>query len=700
MTNNFVTIGNAGLMRTVQAIREAFLGKIETVTDGDSINATAAGGGGRQRWDNDRRKGGKPAEPKKKFGKFLHFSLYKENRDTMEAIANIARVLRERPNDFQTAGTKDRRAVTVQRVSVRGRDPAKLLFLNDRIRDIKIGNFKFEEKELYLGCLQGNEFTIVMKDCVFRGAENESLERRLELGQAAIDTALDRINRNGFINYFGTQRFGTFEISTQAIGIKILNGDFQGAVDDLLTFDPALTMIDTSEPKPGEFIRYDDIARAKTLAKYREDGDALAASQNLPRRCNTEWNILKHLSKQPKDFNGALMTIPRGMRNMYLHAYQSLVWNFVASKRWELFGTSVVPGDLILVTAADLAAASGAESPKDEEETLHLKGNRDGEDDDDFRQKARALTQEDVESGRYSIFDIVLPVPGSDILYPDNEVGRFYTEFMGKEENGALDPHGMYRRQKEFSLSGAYRKFMGSFIGTPSGSIRSYLHDHDQLIPTDFDIIKSERAKAAEERAANASVRGDKQSGWFGIQEDDRKRAAEAREAQRRQAEEGQQDIRMNDTWIQTSLDGSNKRVKVAKTSAEISGTPADQSSPNQDSMDVDKPDAVETTVPSSEADQKADKKADSAAAGASTNADDVETPTTTEAAPVPAATENAQAPTGPSAATEPAKDSTSVSQKRLLESTPPPEPKIAVILKFALQSSQYATVVLRELQG
>lgn len=700
MINHFVGLDSARLIVTAQAIREAFSGKIETVTDGDNINATAAGGGGRQRWDNDRRKGGKPAEPKKKFGKFLHFSLYKENRDTMEAIANIARVLRERPNDFQTAGTKDRRAVTVQRVSVRGRDPAKLLFLNDRIRDIKIGNFKFEEKELYLGCLKGNEFTIVMKDCVFRGAENESLERRLELGQAAINTALDRINRNGFINYFGTQRFGTFEISTQAIGIKILNGDFQGAVADLLKFDPALTAIDTSESKPGEFIRYDDIARAKTLAKYQEDGDALAASQNLPRRCNTEWNILKHLSKQPNDFNGALMTIPRGMRNMYLHAYQSLVWNFVASKRWELFGTSVVPGDLVLVTAADQAAAQGAEDAEDDEETLHLKGNRDGDSDDDFRQKARALTQEDVDSGRYTIFDIVLPVPGSDIIYPDNEVGHFFKEFMGKEENGRLDPHGMYRRQKEFSLSGAYRKFMGSFIGTPTGSIRSYLHDHDQLIPTDFDIIKSQRAKAAEERAANASVLGEKQSGWFNIQEDDRKRAAEAREAQRRQAEEGQQDIRMHDTWVQTSLDGSNKRVKVAESTTEISGAPAEKSSSNLDSMDVDKPDAGEAAVLSSETDQTADQKAGAPATGKSTTADDVGKPATAEAAPAPASTENTQAPTDPSETTAPAEDSTSVSQKRPLESTPPPEPKIAVILKFALQSSQYATVVLRELQG
>ena len=51
-------------------------------------------------------------------GDYLHFTLFKENKDTMESISWLAKELKMKPNNFQFAGTKDGRAVTVQRVSV------------------------------------------------------------------------------------------------------------------------------------------------------------------------------------------------------------------------------------------------------------------------------------------------------------------------------------------------------------------------------------------------------------------------------------------------------------------------------------------------------------------------------------------------------------------------------------------------------
>ncbi|KAK8848844.1 pseudouridine synthase [Apiospora arundinis] len=646
-------------------IRQVFSGKIDTSTDqGGNIVATAAGTN--KRWNNRGNGRGDPQAPNpRKLGKFLHFTLYKENRDTMEAVGNIARMLKEHPRIFSTAGTKDRRAVTSQRVSVKSRDPAKMLFLNDRIRDIKIGDFKFEEKDLYLGCLKGNEFTIVMKDCIFRDCENEPFEKLLEIAQSTIDNALERIHERGFINYFGTQRFGTFEIGTNAIGLKILKDDFEGAIMDLLTFDPALTTVDTSvAARPGEFIRYDDIARAKALAKFKETGNAEEACKELPRRANLEFGIIKHLAKYPKDFVGALMSIPRNMRSMYLHSYQSLVWNFVASKRWELFGDSIVKGDLVLVTS-DQSAKPQPVVDEDDEENIHLPKN----DDDDYdavREEAHVVTEEDIQTGRYTIRDVVLPCPGSDIVYPDNEIGKYYVEFMSKEENGALDPYNMQRRQKEFSLTGAYRKFIGTFIDRPTGSVRSYSHDNDQLVPTDWDDIQAQRKKETEERNAryaNANAQNGKMSGWFNIQEDDRRIAAAARETERRKAEEGgDTDIRFNDTWVQTSLDGSNKRIKVDKQVNIVEGA--------EPSMD-----------------QTAD-------------AEKVTTPVAPEATAGP----DAQS-TGPKeqtpASTGDAMDVSGDTPPKLPEASPAPEQqKIAVILKFSLPSSEYATIVLRELQG
>ncbi|KAK8117503.1 pseudouridine synthase-like protein [Apiospora kogelbergensis] len=627
-------------------IRQAFSGKIDTSTD-QSGNIVATAAGTNKRWNNrGNGRGDTQAPNPRKLGKFLHFTLYKENRDTMEAIGNIARILREQPKMFSTAGTKDRRAVTSQRVSVRSRDPSKMLFINDRIRDIKIGDFKFEERDLYLGCLKGNEFTIVMKDCIFRDCENEPFEKLLEIAQSTIDTALERIHERGFINYFGTQRFGTFEIGTNTIGLKILKDDFEGAIMDLLSFDPALTTVDTSvAPKPGEFIRYDDIARAKALLKFKETGNADEVCKELPRRANLE-----------------------NMRSMYLHSYQSLVWNFAASKRWELFGDSIVKGDLVLVSpgSGDQSAKTKPVIDDDDEENIHLPKNDDNSDDDDaFGEEAHVVTEEDIQSGRYTIRDVVLPCPGSDIVYPDNEVGKYYVEFMGKEENGALDPYNMQRRQKEFSLAGAYRKFIGTFIDRPTGSVRSYSHDNDQLVPTDWDKIQAQRKKEQQERQEKyANAPHNKMTGWFNIQEDDRRIAEAAKETERRKAEEGgDTEIRFNDTWVQTSLDGSNKRIKVGKQVNVVEGAepPTDYT---VDTKDI----------------------------------------ATTSAAPGTTAGPDAQSTGTKEQSSAPADDAMDVSgdtPSRLPEASPAPEVrKIAVILKFSLPSSEYATIVLRELQG
>lgn len=60
-------------------------------------------------------------------------------------------------------------------------------------------------------------------------------------------------------------------------------------------------------------------------------------------------------------------------------------------------------------------------------------------------EKARPLTKDEVESGNFTIFDIVLPLPGFDIVYPPNELGEFYKEFMGNERCNGLDPLNMRR---------------------------------------------------------------------------------------------------------------------------------------------------------------------------------------------------------------------------------------------------------------
>lgn len=190
---------------------------------------------------------------------------------------------------------------------------------------------------------------------------------------------------------------------------------------------------------------------------------------------------------------------------MYVHAYQSYVWNRAVSARIELFGCrDVVEGDLILEgdgePAEEDAGAESASAPRGRaKEDFSLEPDLDGgksckssiplatwlitidlSTDDEVSlsapvadpaartevaaaiasskvAKVHVVTAEDVAAKRFSIFDVVLPLPGFAITYPTGKVGACYKDIMRADR---LDPDDMYRKQKEYSLGGAYRKIL------------------------------------------------------------------------------------------------------------------------------------------------------------------------------------------------------------------------------------------------
>ncbi|OTB20660.1 hypothetical protein K445DRAFT_17932 [Daldinia sp. EC12] len=733
--SDFVTIAaisdKAQRSRVHSEVRRIFGGKIDTTTDSDgSIKATVVTRGNQQggnRSRNDRSRNGRSRnsaqnDGQDQDGKFLHFTLYKENRDTMDAIGQIARFLNLKPAFFGIAGTKDRRAVTTQRVSMRRRNPQSLISLNnDKIYGVKLGDFKFEQHPIHLGHHSGNEFVIVLKNCYFSGTQDLTFEQKLDVANTTIKTALEQVTQNGFINYYGTQRFGTHQIGTQEVGMKILNRDFEGAVKALLSFDPALLEIsDTSSIEP---MRREDTYRARACSIFAETGKSQDALKCLPRRCHVESALMRHLDKQPRDFLGALLSISRGMRTMYVHAYQSLVWNFAASKRWERFGLQVVKGDLVLINSESSTSSGDRKNESDDEDMIHLMdGGAIAEDAHGL--KAHALTEEEASGGKYSIFDVVLPSPGWDVVYPDNEIGEFYKEFMAREENGGLDPQNMLRQQKDFSLPGSYRKLLGKFIGTPDASVRSYLKDTEQLVPTDLDLIRARKAKEAAERTAAQQQTPGPPSGWQSFAESARDndiQEARAR-SERRKAEESSDrlETRTRDTWVQTSVNGSNKRVKVSVQTDDIKTHGENNVSHDQeDKMQVDVDEAgqpnsiegVQSTIQDGENSnpliaatltsqvRAVAKNAIQLLMAALRVLTDSNMMKTSENTATPEIQPQEQMPM-------PAVDRLSNDERGANESdqsantNTTDEKKIAVILRFALNTSQYATMVLRELQG
>lgn len=446
-----------------QTVREAFDSKLETRTTPEStfiitlansntrVNKNQPRRGKKNRRGKDSKNDAAAALGEKK--DYLHFTLYKENKETMQVANIMSKYLRVPPKTVTYAGTKDRRGVTTQRACIYKMPAERVNGLNKALRGIKFGSFKYEDAQLKLGDLQGNEFYITIKNVDEKNPEN-------------IAKSMECLRDDGFINYYGMQRFGTFSVSTHTVGSHILKSDWETAVNLILS--------------PQELVIPESVEARKV---YHETKDASKALELMPRRCVAESCILQVLAETPRSYFNAIMKIPRNLRIMYGHAYQSYIWNVVASERIKRYGKKIMEGDLVLIDDAEkkanLELLNSATAGEEEEEEI----------EEDVKQdifiRARPVTKEEIETGAKTIFDVVLPTPGFDIRYPDNDLKQVYIDEMKKD---GLDPDNMRRNIREFSLAGSYRHLLSK----PSAVqwwVKRYKNDTDSLVKTDVDLI-------------------------------------------------------------------------------------------------------------------------------------------------------------------------------------------------------------------
>ncbi|XP_076468896.1 pseudouridylate synthase 7 homolog [Babylonia areolata] len=346
--------------------------------------------------------------------RFCRFTLYKENKSTMQAIHAIAKFLRVKENKFSYAGTKDKRAKTTQEITAFKIHPKKLLNLNKFLRNMMLGNFSYSDKVLKLGELKGNHFTIVLRNVL--GEDKD------------IEACLTSLKNTGFINYFGLQRFGSLHSCTHDIGRALLREEWEKAVN--------LIIAGTGTVVEGRAYRQ----------TWEETKDPQATMKTCEgRHTYIEKRVLRALQKKPNDFLGALQNLARNTRLLYPHSYQSLIWNRVTSRRIKTFGLKPVVGDLVLPhgAAADLADTEEQESEEQDTDQKPAKKTR-----------PQPIVLDETTVSQYSIYDVVLPLPGFDVLYPNNEVRSWYKEML---ENDGLDIDNMRQKQKDYSLPGSYR---------------------------------------------------------------------------------------------------------------------------------------------------------------------------------------------------------------------------------------------------
>ena len=255
-----------------------------------------------------------PPDPKHSNKKYLYFILEKTRWTTEAAINEIANKLRVSSKRFRYAGTKDRQAHTTQICSVFGIDAPSLSGLN--LKDIVLTPLYYADTPTNLGNLLGNHFKILLN------LPDVSLDKSkyLQNNLARINKIYSELS-GVFPNYFGEQRFGTTRKNTAKIGELIIKRKYEDAVMEFLT------------STKGEINENARIAR-KELANTMNFKNAL---KFYPKFLKLELRMLAYLSKHPNDFIGALRSIPFQISLLFIHSFQSLLFNELLSKRLLIF---------------------------------------------------------------------------------------------------------------------------------------------------------------------------------------------------------------------------------------------------------------------------------------------------------------------------------------------------------------------------
>ncbi|XP_075232647.1 pseudouridine synthase 7 isoform X2 [Lycorma delicatula] len=435
-----------------------------------------------------------------KMKEYLHFVLHKENMDVTDAVNLLSHKLHVRGNDIKYCGTKDKRAKTTQSACVKRVSADRLNKLI--LKNVVTGNYEYKRYSLRLGQLRGNRFRIAV--------------RNIDNADEIVAEAIESLKTKGFLNYFGMQRFGASVIvPTYKVGIALLHKEWKEAVELLL------------KPRPGERC-FPEVAEGRKVWWETRDAKKALKCFHWKTTC-LEAKVLQGLDKSGgTGYLNALENLPRNTVMFYCHAYQSLIWNKIISRRVKEFGLTPLPGDIVLLetdnkdttisNCNDKADSMEIESTDKKQEDSDESENKVGDNDDSDNEsnaeedgrksdesksadtlqtqideftaessrwsKIKYLTEEDAKEA--NIEDVIYPLPGYNINYPKNVVAGWYNEFL-KEDDLSLSMLEEFKPYAHiFSMCGTYRKMIEKPDNT-SWSILKYSDENADLLISDFD---------------------------------------------------------------------------------------------------------------------------------------------------------------------------------------------------------------------
>ncbi|GIW92855.1 MAG: tRNA pseudouridine synthase D [Pirellulaceae bacterium] len=268
-------------------------------------------------------------------GPYALYRIRKVGVGTPELLAALSKRWGVRPERIAWAGLKDRHAVATQYITI----------LHGPRRSLQQARISVEyvgqtDRAIRPDDILANTFRIVVRKLTRRRADE--LRRRLE--QAAA---------RGWPNYFDEQRFGSLGFPDAFVAEAWCLGQYERAL--WLALAAAYRHDTSRERMEKQWLR---------LAWGRWD-ELSGLSHPIRRR------VVRYLAEHPGDYRHAFALIPVTLRRIYLSAFQSYLWNALAScwlehrlegqpVRWlEVAGQSLAVPDwqAELPAAGDLATA-------------------------------------------------------------------------------------------------------------------------------------------------------------------------------------------------------------------------------------------------------------------------------------------------------------------------------------------------------
>ena len=197
-------------------------------------------------------------------GQYSYFFLKKTNYATLDALQILANKFKIPLKNFGFAGNKDKRALTEQKISI---FKGKKDFEQTRFNNIELRFLGNGKKPISLGELEGNEFTITIRNLTDDGIKKirSIQDKKLKIP-----------------NLYGPQRFSK---NNQFIGKAIIKREFKKATELIL----------------------------------ENNG-------------KTEGKIGLYIMNNKNDYIGAINLIPFKTRKLFVHSYQSFLFNKVVEE--------------------------------------------------------------------------------------------------------------------------------------------------------------------------------------------------------------------------------------------------------------------------------------------------------------------------------------------------------------------------------